>query len=163
MQSVKFRPTEVTRRRNRLRPVFSIAAILMTALITITVLFHIRGNEYSKYEEAYFKARYEESMENSYSFFAIGLYNRLFLFPQDKSWINLFIGSSISWNNWQFETGLRPLTTKNFCMEIQLNYIIHHGRVRTFEFNPFGDVKWDYEKQYLDNFFFGVNFQFYIK
>ena len=102
-----------------------------------------------------------EHTEN-YTFNAFGLYQRLFLFPQNQSFVNLYAGASVSWNNWQFTLGLRPILTKWFMFEIEASYIVHNGEINYREFSFLGNSSTNPEKYLFSDFFLGINLQFFI-
>ncbi len=97
-----------------------------------------------------------------YSFKSIGLYNRLYLFPQNRSIINLYVGSSISWNNWQFELGFRPFLTRRFMIELQSSYIIQNGQVTNQTFNYLGDSEEVSKEMSFRGFYIGFNLLYFI-
>jgi hypothetical protein len=101
-------------------------------------------------------------IDSSYSYNSIGLYNRLYLFPQNSSIVNLFLGASLSWNDWQLEIGLRPFLTKKFMVELQANYLIHSGKVQNLKFNPYGNAEINSELNLFRDIYFGINILYFI-
>jgi hypothetical protein len=99
---------------------------------------------------------------DTYNYKAIGLYQRIFLFPQHQSFANLYAGASVSWNNWQVELGLRPILTRRFMFEIESSWISHNGEIFTSEFNYMGNATASTEQYLFSDFFLGFNFQFFI-
>jgi hypothetical protein len=106
------------------------------------------------------------TIENSYSEiknnYAFGIYNKLYLFPQKSAFINFFLGTSLSWNNWQLEAGIRPARTKRFAFEVQAEYFIHNGRIRKVEFNQYGNSGRTFDYELFSDFYFGLNIQYYL-
>ena len=103
-----------------------------------------------------------QTMDSSYSYFSIGLYNRLYLFPQNSAIINIYLGASVSWNDWQLEFGFRPFLTKKFMVELQANYLVHSGKVQNLKFNSYGNSEKIDEINLFRNMYFGINFLFFI-
>ena len=99
---------------------------------------------------------------DTYIFNAVGLYQRLFLFPQNQSFANLYAGASVSWNNWQFELGLRPILTKVFMFEIEATWVLHNGNIDFVEYSYLGNATTTTDKYLFYDFFLGINFQFFI-
>ncbi len=106
------------------------------------------------------------TIENTYSKeiinYAMGIYNKLYLFPQKSAFVNFFLGTSLSWNNWQFEAGIRPIKTKRFAFEIQAEYFIHNRRIRKVEFNQYGNSNENFDYDIFSDFYFGLNIQYYL-
>jgi hypothetical protein len=98
-----------------------------------------------------------------YAYYSVGLYNRLYLFPQNVSVINLYAGSSISWNHWQFELGLRPYLAQRFIVELQSSYNILSGEVIDRTFTYLGNSVSKPRKNSFRNFYFGLNLQYLIR
>ncbi|HEY5122777.1 MAG TPA: caspase family protein [Ignavibacteria bacterium] len=99
---------------------------------------------------------------SSYSYKSIGLYNRLYLFPQNQSIVNLYFGSSISWDDWQLEMGLRPFLTKRIMLELQANYLMHYGEIQNIKFSPFGNSEKIEQMNLFKNIYFGFNVLYFI-
>jgi hypothetical protein len=99
----------------------------------------------------------------SYPYGSIGLYQRLYLFPQNRSFANLYAGASVSWNDWRFEAGLRPILTDFFMFEIETAYVLHSGEIENSEFNLLGNSTISSESYLFKGFFVGVNLQFFIR
>jgi Caspase domain len=103
-----------------------------------------------------------QTIDSSYSYYSIGLYNRIYLFPQNSSIVNLYLGASISWNDWQLEIGLRPFLTKKIMVELQADYLIHSGKVQNLKFNPYGNAEKTDEMNLFRNIYFGVSILYFI-
>jgi hypothetical protein len=99
---------------------------------------------------------------SSYTYRSIGFYNRLYLFPQNQSIVNLYLGSSVSWNDWQLELGLRPFLTKKIMLELQANYLTHYGKIQNIKFSPFGNSEKIEEMNLFKNIYFGFNILYFI-
>lgn len=98
----------------------------------------------------------------NYTYFSLDFYHRLYLFPQNQSIINLYLGNSISWNDWQFEFGLRPFIARRFFFEIQTSYLIHNGTVDNLIFSAYGDAESVEAKYLYKDIYFGFNFSYFI-
>ncbi|MCX6255908.1 MAG: caspase family protein [Bacteroidia bacterium] len=103
-----------------------------------------------------------QTSDSSYSYKSIGLYNRLYLFPQNQSIVNLYLGASISWNDWQLEMGLRPFLTKKIMLELQANYLMHYGKIQNIKFSPFGNSEKIEGMNLFKNIYFGFNIVYFI-
>jgi hypothetical protein len=88
---------------------------------------------------------------------SLSLYNRLYLLPQNRSIVNLYAGASLSWNNWQFELGLRPFLSKKFMIELCASYLMHNGEINYYQFSPYGNSEIITKMNLFQGFYFGFN------
>jgi hypothetical protein len=103
-----------------------------------------------------------QQSETAFSYYSLDLYNRLYLFPQNQAVINFYAGTSISWNDWQIEIGLRPFLTKKMMLELHCNYLMHYGQVQNFRFSPYGNSEEVAKMNLFKNYYFGLNFLYFI-
>ena len=97
-----------------------------------------------------------------YIYKTLGLYQRVYIFPQNESFVNFFAGVSASINNVQCEVGLRPFLTRRFMTELIGSYLFHHGTVTMRSFSYAGNMQESEDKIWFQGFFLNLNLQFHI-
>lgn len=133
-------------------------------LLNYRYCFGLEGNylraDYVQNSET-FPNLFQTYSDSPYEYLSLSLYNRLYLFPQNRSIINLYAGASISWNDWQFELGLRPFLSKKIMIELHANYLIHNGEINYYQFSPYGNPEIIPEMNLFQDFYFGFNIVYF--
>ena len=133
-------------------------------LLNYRYCFGLEGNylraDYIQTSET-FPNLYQTYSDNPYEYLSLSLYNRLYLFPQNRSIVNLYAGASISWNDWQFELGLRPYLSKKLMIELSASYLMHNGEINYYQFNPYGNPEIIPMMHLFQGFYFGFNIVYF--